>query len=112
MSPLTTSIRCIPSVPFCHTQNPYVHFEAPIGISTPKLKTSNTATIPQVTAISNFFTVHHKALLSYVEKINENVEHKNQQKTDSDRGLKGNTANSLLATIYFDGKFDQYPYPV
>ena len=73
MSPLTTSIRYIPSVLFWHTQNPYVHFEAPIGISTPKLKTSNTATIPQVTAISNFFTVHHKALLSYVVEINENV---------------------------------------
>ena len=112
MPPLTTSNQCIPSVPFWHTQNPYVHFEAPIGISTPKLKTSNKVTIPQVTAISNFFTIHHKALLSYVEKINENVKPSNQQKTDRDRGLKGNTANSLLATVYFDGKFDPCPYPV
>ena len=112
MSPLTTSNRCIPFVPFWHAQNPYVHFEAPIGISTPKLKTSNTASIPQVTVISNFFTAHHKALRSYVEKINEYVKPSNQQKTDRDRGLKGNTANSLLATVYFDDKFDRCPNPV
>ena len=79
MSSLTTSIRCIPSVPFWHTQNPYVH---------------------------------HKALLSYVENINKNEKPSNQQKTDRDRGLKGNTASSLLPTIYFDGKFDLCPYPV